>query len=290
MNQPWLYMCPPSWNPLPRLSPSHPSGSSQCTSPEHPVSCIEPGLAICFTYDNIRVSMLFSQIILPSPSPTESKRLFYTSVSLLLSLMQGYITIFLNSINYFTVLYWFCHTLTWISHGCTCVPQPEPPSHFPPHPIPQGHPGAPTLSTLSHASNLDWRSISHVIIYMFHCYSLKSSHPRLPPQSPKDCSLHLCLFCCLAQMIFLSHAFCVWNWGKTAWENNNKKKQCVSKGTKERAWPAGEIKGGQLHQGVGEEEGRWDASREVGGQIVRKHAGAQVFPKWSENPPKGWNQ
>ena len=21
----------------------------------------------------------------------------------------------------------FCHTLTWISHGCTCVPHPEPP-------------------------------------------------------------------------------------------------------------------------------------------------------------------
>ena len=34
--------------------------------------------------------MPFSQIILPSPSPTESKRLFYTSVSLLLSRMQGY--------------------------------------------------------------------------------------------------------------------------------------------------------------------------------------------------------
>jgi len=32
----------------------------------------------------------FSQIIPPSPSPTESKRLFYTSVSLLLSCIQGY--------------------------------------------------------------------------------------------------------------------------------------------------------------------------------------------------------
>ena len=38
MNQPWVYMCSPSWIPL----PPHPSGSSQCTSPEHPVSCIEP--------------------------------------------------------------------------------------------------------------------------------------------------------------------------------------------------------------------------------------------------------
>ena len=31
-----------------------------------------------------------SQIIPPSPSPTESKRLFYASVSLLLSRIQGY--------------------------------------------------------------------------------------------------------------------------------------------------------------------------------------------------------
>ena len=68
----------------------HPSGSSQCTSPEHPVSCIEPGLAIHFTYDIIHASMPFSQIIPPSPSPTESKRLLYTSVSLLLSPIQGH--------------------------------------------------------------------------------------------------------------------------------------------------------------------------------------------------------
>ena len=76
MNPPQVYMCSPSWTLLPPLSPYHPSGSSQCTSPKHPVSCIEPGLATRFIYDIIRVSMPFSQIIPPSPSPTESKTLF----------------------------------------------------------------------------------------------------------------------------------------------------------------------------------------------------------------------
>ena len=51
----------------------HPSGSSQCTSPKHPVSCIRPGLAIHSIYDIIHVSMPFSQINPPSPYPTESK-------------------------------------------------------------------------------------------------------------------------------------------------------------------------------------------------------------------------
>ena len=80
MNLPWVYMCSPFWTPLPPPSPYHHSGPSQCTSPKHPVSCIEPGLAIHFTYDNIHVSMPFSQIIPPLPSPPESKRLFCTSV------------------------------------------------------------------------------------------------------------------------------------------------------------------------------------------------------------------
>ena len=86
LNPPWVYMFLPSWTSLPPPFPYHP----QCTSPEHPVSWIKPGLVIHFTYDILHVSMPSSHIIPPSPSPTESKRLFNTSVSLLLSHIQGY--------------------------------------------------------------------------------------------------------------------------------------------------------------------------------------------------------
>ena len=82
-----LFLNPPSTS-----FPSHPSGSSQYTGPEHHVSSIEPGLVIYFTYGNIHVSY----------------------------------------------------------------------------------------------------------------YSLKSSHPCLLPQSPKVCSLHLCLFCCLAYRVIVT--------------------------------------------------------------------------------------
>ena len=49
----------PILNPPP--SPYHPSESSQCTSPKHPVSFIEPGLATHFIYDIIHVSVFFGR-------------------------------------------------------------------------------------------------------------------------------------------------------------------------------------------------------------------------------------
>ena len=39
----------------------------------------------------------------------------------------------------------FCHTLTWISHGFTYIPHPDPSSHLPLHPIPLGLPSVRAL-------------------------------------------------------------------------------------------------------------------------------------------------
>ena len=44
---------------------------------------------------------------------------------------------------YFFYCSGFCHTLKWNSHGFTCVPHPDPPSHLLLHPIPLGLPSAP---------------------------------------------------------------------------------------------------------------------------------------------------
>ena len=88
--------------------------------------------------------------------------------------------------------------------GAHVSPHPEPFFHLPPYLIPLGCPRAPALSALLHAWNLHWSSILHIVIYMFQCYSLKSSHPHLLPHVPKVCSLHLCLFCCLAYTIIIT--------------------------------------------------------------------------------------
>ena len=75
---------------------------------------------------------------------------------------------------------------------------------LPPHTIPLGRPSAPAPSIQHHASNLDWRLVSHMILYMFQCHSPKSSHPLPLPQSPKDCCIHLCLFCCLTYRVIVT--------------------------------------------------------------------------------------
>ena len=111
------------------------------------------GIATTFTLDNQKRSKRDNRFV--------SEKFITSSISLLtlqisLCILIGVRHDWATSLNYFTILYWFCHTLTWISHGCTCGPILNPPSHLPSHPIPQGHPSAPALSILPHAWNLDW--------------------------------------------------------------------------------------------------------------------------------------
>ena len=90
--------------------------------------------------------------------------------------------------------------------GSHVFPILNPTSHLFPPPIPLGHPSGPALSTPSHALKLHWRSVSYMIIYMFQCYSLRSSHSCPLPQSPKDSSIHLCLFCRLEYRVIIAAA------------------------------------------------------------------------------------
>ena len=67
----------------------------------------------------------------------------------------------------------FCHTLTWISHGFTCIPHPDPPSHPPLHLIPLGLPSAPGRSTcLMHPYHLSHQD-AHKIHYFTYPFSLR---------------------------------------------------------------------------------------------------------------------
>ena len=75
---------------------------------------------------------------------------------------------------------------------------------LPPSTIPLGRLSASAPSIQYCASNLDRQLISYMILYMFQCHSPKSSHPLPLPQSPKDCSIHQCLFCCLVYRVIVT--------------------------------------------------------------------------------------
>ena len=88
----------------------------------------------------------------------------------------------------------FCHTSTWISHKYTYFPSFL---NFPPPPTPSHLSRlsqSPGLSSLSHRAISIWRSIVHMIVYIFTCYSV---FPTLsfPNPCPQVCSLCLHLHC-----------------------------------------------------------------------------------------------
>ena len=105
--------------------------------------------------------------------------------------------IFLHFIfYYFFICSEFCHTLKWNSHGFTCAPHPDPPSHLPLHLLPLAFPSAPCQSAFC------WW-----IWFMF-MYFLHAS------QEPTFSIIDLCYCCHIFSIFFLFYSlwFFFQNW------------------------------------------------------------------------------
>ena len=125
MNLPQVYMCSPSWTLLPPPSPFHPSMSSQCTSPKHPVLCIEPGLATRFIHDilnKLRAESLQSCPILCNPwtvahqAPLSLGFFKNTGVGCH-ALLQGIFPAQGSNPNLLCLLHWQAGSLPWVPPG-----------------------------------------------------------------------------------------------------------------------------------------------------------------------------
>ena len=92
----------------------------------------------------------------------------------------------------------FFHASSRISHRHTYAPSlmnllpTSPPSHPSRLSLSAG------LSLLCYTAHSHWLSISHLVMYMFACYSLTSSHPLPSTLCPQVC---LCLHCCSADRL-----------------------------------------------------------------------------------------
>ena len=105
----------------------------------------------------------------------------------------------------------FCRTSAWISHRYTYVPSLlNLPFSSPHHPLRLSQ--STSFVSLYHMANFPCLSALHMIIYVFQCYSLKSSLLLLPPLSPKVCPLCLHILCCPANRIFLDSIYMHYIW------------------------------------------------------------------------------
>ena len=147
-------------------------------------------------------------------------------------------------VNYFTILYWFCHTSTWIRHRYTRVPHPELSSLLPPHIIPLGLLSAPAPSILYPASNLDWRFVSHMILYV------SMPLPQIIPPLPSPTESKRLFYTSVSLLLSIIHEtnrqsrFDAWYWmlgaGALRWPRGmvwgGKKEGCSGWGTRVYLW------------------------------------------------------
>ena len=108
--------------------------------------------------------------------------------------------------NCFIILCWFWSYVNINQYVYICLLPLESTSHLLPHSIHLGCHRAPDLSSLNHTVNSQWLTILHILVYMFPCYYLHSSHPLLSLPESQVCSLCLNLHCCFANR-FISTIF-----------------------------------------------------------------------------------
>ena len=79
----------------------------------------------------------------------------------------------------------FCHTSTWISHGFTCVPHPDPPSHLPLHPVFPVHQALALVSCIQRQWSFIIKHKPHQHLLLF-CESTAFNSFTPPPGAPLD--------------------------------------------------------------------------------------------------------
>ena len=76
-----------------------------------------------------------------------------------------------------TILYWFCRTSTWICHGCTHVPNPEPPTSLPVPSLWVIPVHQPQASCILHWT---WTGGASFLIWYYTCFNaILPNHPTL---------------------------------------------------------------------------------------------------------------
>ena len=130
---------------------------------------------------------------------------------------QLFLSFFL-SFFYFTILYWFCHTSTWIHHRYTHVSHLEPPSLLPPRTIPLGRPSAPAPSIQT------WTGDSFHIWYYTCFNAILPNHPTLTlSHRVQKMVLYICVSFAVSPtgLLLPSHRRILKQWKHSVWFHSN---------------------------------------------------------------------